>query len=61
LVFVDADEDLIMADDVVTPLNPLIASINEDEFEETSLDVNVSNSHATKNCSKKWCALKSII
>jgi hypothetical protein len=31
-----------MVDDVVTPLNPPIASVKEEELEETSLDVNVS-------------------
>jgi hypothetical protein len=31
-----------MADDVVTPSNPLIAHVEEKELEETSLDVNVS-------------------
>jgi hypothetical protein len=42
LVFVDACEDSIMSDDVVTPLNPPVAPIEEEEFEEASLDVNVS-------------------
>jgi hypothetical protein len=42
LIFVDASENLIMADDVVTPSNPPIAPIEKEEFEETSLDVNVS-------------------
>jgi hypothetical protein len=49
LVFVDANEDLVMANDVVTPLNPLIAPIEEEELEETPLDVNVSQrSHDEK-------------
>ncbi len=42
LVFVDAGEDLIMADDVVTPLNPLITHVEKEELQEPSLDVNVS-------------------
>jgi hypothetical protein len=42
LVFVNACEDLVMADDVVTPLNPPVALVEEEELEETSLDVNVS-------------------
>jgi hypothetical protein len=41
LVFINAGEDLIMADDVVTLLNPPIAPVKKEEFEETSLDVNV--------------------
>jgi hypothetical protein len=40
--FVDACENLVMADDVTTPSNPLVAPIEEEKFEETSLDVNVS-------------------
>jgi hypothetical protein len=42
LVFVDAGEDLIMADDVVTPSNPLVTPVEEEELEEILLDVNVS-------------------
>ncbi len=30
-----------MVDDVVTPSNPLVSLIKEEEFEEPSLDVNV--------------------
>jgi len=41
LVFVDAGEDSIMVDDVVTSSNPLVAPI-EEELEEPPLDVNVS-------------------
>jgi hypothetical protein len=43
LVFINACEDLIMADDVVTPSNPPIAPIKEvEKLKETPLDVNVS-------------------
>jgi hypothetical protein len=38
--FVDAGENLVMADDVVTPSNPLIAPIKKEELEEAPLDVN---------------------
>ncbi len=31
-----------MANDVVTPSNPLVVPVEEEEFEETPLDVNVS-------------------
>jgi hypothetical protein len=41
LVFIDAGENLIMADDVVTPSNPPVAPVKEDELEEAPLDVNV--------------------
>ncbi len=42
LVFVDAGEDLVMADDVITPSNPPIAPIEKEKLKETSLDMNVS-------------------
>jgi hypothetical protein len=46
-IFVDAGENLVMADDVVTPSNPLVALVEKEELEETPLDkalfdVNVS-------------------
>ncbi len=41
-VFVDAGEILVMADDVVTPSNPPVAPVKQEELEEVSLDVNVS-------------------
>jgi hypothetical protein len=31
-----------MADDVATPLNPLIAPVEQEELEEASFNVNVS-------------------
>jgi len=42
LVFVDVREDLVMADDVVTPLNHAVALVEVEEFEETLFDMNVS-------------------
>jgi hypothetical protein len=42
LVFVDASENLVMADDVATPSNPPVAPIQEEELEEAPLNVNVS-------------------
>jgi hypothetical protein len=42
LVFVDAGENLVVADDIATPLNPLVAPIKEEELEEVPLNVNVS-------------------
>jgi len=49
LVFVDVSEDSVMVDDVVTPLNPPIAPIEEEELKKTSLDVNVSQ----RSCNEK--------
>jgi hypothetical protein len=40
--FVDACENLVMADDLTTPSNPSVAPIEEEKLEETTLDVNVS-------------------
>ncbi len=41
-VFVDAGEILVMVDDVAMPSNPPVAPVEQEELEETSLDVNVS-------------------
>jgi hypothetical protein len=38
-----------MSDDDVTPLNPPIAPVEKEEFEETSFDANV----AQRSCDKK--------
>jgi hypothetical protein len=42
LVFVDAGENLVMADDVATPSNPPVSLVKKKELEEAPLDVNVS-------------------
>jgi hypothetical protein len=42
LVFVNVSEDLIMVDDVATPSNLTIVPVEEEELEEVSLDMNVS-------------------
>jgi hypothetical protein len=42
LVFIDASENLVMADDVDMPLNPLISPIEMEKLKEASFDVNVS-------------------
>jgi hypothetical protein len=41
LVFVDAGENLVMADDVATPSNLLGSLVEKEELEEAPLDVNV--------------------
>jgi hypothetical protein len=53
LVFVDAGENLVITDDVAMPLNPLVASIEEEELEEAPLDVNVSQWSREKKLSKR--------
>ncbi len=40
--FIDAGENLVMVDDVVTPSDFLIAPIEKEELEEVLLDMNVS-------------------
>jgi hypothetical protein len=42
-----------MVDDVVTPLNPWVTPVEEEEVEETSLDMNVSQWLCEKDSSKK--------
>jgi hypothetical protein len=42
LVFVDACENLVMADDVTTPSNLPISVLETEDLEEAPLDVNVS-------------------
>jgi hypothetical protein len=42
LVFVDAGENLVMADDIATPSNPSVAPVEQEELEEIPLEVNGS-------------------
>jgi hypothetical protein len=37
-VFVDVGDNLIMADDVATPANPLVAAVDKEKLEEATLD-----------------------
>ncbi len=53
LVFVDAYEDSIMADDVTMPSNLPIALVEKEELEKTSFDVNVSQWSCDEKSSKK--------
>jgi hypothetical protein len=52
-VFVDVGENLIMADDVIMPLNPLVALIEEEKLEEASLDMNVFQRSREEEPSKR--------
>jgi hypothetical protein len=36
-VFVDASDNLVMANDVATPLNPPVATVDKEELEEATL------------------------
>jgi hypothetical protein len=53
LVFVDASENLVMADDVAMPSNPPISLVEKEELEEASLDVNVSKRSREKKLSRR--------
>ncbi len=61
LVFVDACEDSITANDVAMPLNPLVTPIKKEEFEKTSLDVNVSQWSCEEKLFRRMVHTKSII
>jgi hypothetical protein len=41
-IFVNAGDNLVMADDVIMPLNPIVAPVEQEKLEEASLDMNVS-------------------
>jgi hypothetical protein len=53
LVFVDAGENLIMEDDVVTPSNPLVSPIEKEELEESLFDMNFSQRSREEKSSKR--------
>jgi len=61
LDFVNAGENLVMVDDVATPLNSLVAPVEKEELEETLLDVNVFQWLCKENRLQEWCALESIV
>jgi len=42
LDFADACENLVMANDVVTPSDSPVAPVEKEELEETSINVNVA-------------------
>ncbi len=37
-VFIDAGDNLVMADDVATPLNPPVTTVDKEELEEATLN-----------------------
>jgi hypothetical protein len=57
LVFVNANEDSIMVDDVVMP-NPPVAPIEEEKLEEASFDMNVSQRSQEKELSKRMVRIQ---
>jgi hypothetical protein len=53
LVFVDAGENLVMVDDVAMPSNPPVALVEEEKFEKTPFDVNVSQRSREEKSSRR--------
>jgi len=53
LVFVDAGENLVMADDVATPSNPPVSLIEKKELKETPLEMNVSQRSREEELSRR--------
>jgi hypothetical protein len=53
LVFVDASENLVMANDVAMPPNRLVSLVKKKELEEAPLDVNVFQRSRKKKPSRK--------
>jgi hypothetical protein len=51
--FVDAGENLVMADDVTRPSNPPVTPIEEEKLEEALLDVNVFQQSRGKEPSRR--------
>jgi hypothetical protein len=51
--FVDAGENLVMADDVTTPSDLPVSPIEKEKFEEALLDVNVSQRSRKEKSSRK--------
>jgi hypothetical protein len=53
LVFVDAGDNLVIADDVTTPSNPPISLVEKEKLKETPLNVNVSQRSREEEPSRK--------
>jgi len=53
LVFVNVGENLVMVDDVVTPSNPPISLVENEDLKEAPLDMNVSQWSHEKETSRR--------
>jgi hypothetical protein len=58
LVFVDADENLVMVDDVATPSNPPVSLVEKEELEEAPIDVNVSQRSRKEKLYRKMVCIR---
>jgi hypothetical protein len=56
--FVDAGENLVMADDVAMPLNPPVPLVEKEELEEALLDVNVSQQSREEELSRRMVRIR---
>jgi len=53
LVFVDACENLIMANDLAMPWNPSVSLVEKEELEKAPFDMNVSQRSREKEPSRR--------
>jgi hypothetical protein len=53
-VFVDASDNLVMADDVATPSNLLVATVDKEKLEEATLDGTFLNEVALEVNVSQW-------
>ncbi len=53
MVFIDAGQNLVMADDVAMPSNPPVSLVKKEEFEKALLDMNVSQRLCEKKSSRR--------
>ncbi len=53
LVFVDAGENLVMANDVTTPSNPQVAPIKKEKLKEASLDETLLDMNVSQRSCKE--------
>ncbi len=57
-IFVDAGENLVKVDDLAMPSNPLVTLVEENELEETLLNVNVSQRLCEEEPSKRMVRIR---
>jgi hypothetical protein len=60
LVFINASEDSIMLNDVITPSNLVIMLVKKEKFKETLFNMNVPQQLCKNNRLEKWCTPKSM-
>jgi hypothetical protein len=58
LISIDVGKDQTTSNDAITFSSLLVVPVQDEKFEKTLIDVNVSQQLCKKIRSKKWCALK---